>query len=979
MIDASNDELLSNNLKNNRLSFESISEKLEESSGSSVKNSRMTKSRATIKNNNNKSILKSNNDISKDNINVSNISINKVKRPTAKNSVCSKKRKTIRIFTKEENTREKDRQKTFKREAKKKSTQYIPKRTSFQHDYGHLFYNQLREDAKRNSNNNMPPSDNNVKKSFLREQSLNVSSLTNNKLSIITTTLYNNKNSIVENIMQKNKNANLSNSEYLDKKYFHNRKTKNTVLNKNKLNLKNQRGMNFSVLFEKLRDSYLFEKSENVLYKIKICYGFLAAFSFLSILLQVIDVIIFNKESQNFVRENYNIHLIDNTNITEYYFIEERKLTKRENNIRVLNSIFSVISLALHLFIHFIKNNFDKETKKKGRKKNYYYNYNRRRKTRMGVKDATSTENKLKIITNDDFVTKNFVTREEIIKLVINCIISVIFYPPGINKVFIGFQNDVIYVYSLNSIFLLMTFFKLINIYFAIYYLSPFNNLLYKTICSSNMVKMNLQFMFRFLLNLYPMPFILINFITIGIVISLLIFSFEYFSINVNGIWNSAGENDLKNFYNEIYLYLSFIIKSIHGNIKPETILGYLVFFLGGAIGLVINSYLIFYLSRLTEFNPEEQQAYSKLVKLLNPINNEHKASNFIKIFLLMKKMHIDNRNMEDEYKLKRDHNFRNLEKNLEQKDSKFNLVNNEMENSISNAGLNNEYKEKKKLIKYISTQFVFKVKLINECKNFRNILLIARNYSLSFNDVLKTLEDKMNGNLNQLNNKLEILIQNDQKFKNFMRFQENSLKKLKKIMVYQDLLLSYLIGVNNEIGAHYIRDNKEMQNNFKNKMKNMAGGPRRMKSLINGSIFAFSKKKPQRKASIEEGMDPKINNNNKDNKNLKILFEAPKQLGCKRLKSSVLANKNNYNNINEHNKSKTIPIKKKFVVKKNTNVKKSTSIDNNTLKNYCKNNIIDKIESDEKEKIGKKRRSSSGKQKEKIEKLLNEIEKKNN
>ena len=101
MIDASNDELLSNNLKNNRLSFESISEKLEESSNSSVKNSKMTKSRVTNKNNNNKSILKSNNDISKDNINVSNISINKTKRPTAKNSVCSKKRKTIRIFTKE--------------------------------------------------------------------------------------------------------------------------------------------------------------------------------------------------------------------------------------------------------------------------------------------------------------------------------------------------------------------------------------------------------------------------------------------------------------------------------------------------------------------------------------------------------------------------------------------------------------------------------------------------------------------------------------------------------------------------------------------------------------------------------------------------------------------------------------------------------------------------------------------------------------
>ena len=100
MIDASNDELLAKNLKNNRFSFDSISEKNEESS-SSVKNSKMTKSRVTLKNNN-KSIMKSNNDISKDGINVSNISITKTKRPTSKNSILAQKRKTIRIFTKED-------------------------------------------------------------------------------------------------------------------------------------------------------------------------------------------------------------------------------------------------------------------------------------------------------------------------------------------------------------------------------------------------------------------------------------------------------------------------------------------------------------------------------------------------------------------------------------------------------------------------------------------------------------------------------------------------------------------------------------------------------------------------------------------------------------------------------------------------------------------------------------------------------------
>ena len=39
----------------------------------------------------------------------------------------------------------------------------------------------------------------------------------------------------------------------------------------------------------------------------------------------------------------------------------------------------------------------------------------------------------------------------------------------------------------------------------------------------------------------------------------------------------------------------------------------------------------------IVQFSPEEQDAYSKLSKLLEPINKEHKASNLIKSFLLLK------------------------------------------------------------------------------------------------------------------------------------------------------------------------------------------------------------------------------------------------------------------------------------------------------------------------------------------------------
>ena len=299
--------------------------------------------------------------------------------------------------------------------------------------------------------------------------------------------------------------------------------------------------------------------------------------------------------------------------------------------------------------------------------------------------------------------------------------------------------------------------------------------------------------MFRFLLNYFPLSFIIFNFIIICFVVSVLIYCIDYFSLNVNtGIWNNKGENDLKNFYNELFLYLFFVLKLLHGNIKADTVLSSIILLIGGTFGLIFSSYLIYYMNSIIEFKPEEHQAYTKLIKLLNPLNNEHKASNLLKVFLLMNKMYLDNPNIIDNYRIKKENDFQAMvQKSLDARKSNFNFNKNGSNNSLINVGESNEYKEKKKFIKYICTDFILKIKMINECKNFKNNLIIARNNSLSLNDVLKTLGDKMNGNINQLNNKIEILIQNDQKFKNFMKFQENSLKKMKKLISSQEYILN--------------------------------------------------------------------------------------------------------------------------------------------------------------------------------------------
>ena len=799
------------NKTNNMVSIDSISEKNEESSNSTIKNNALQSSNMLKQ-----KIIKA--EVSKD-ANEPNNSIKKSKRQTLDVEYNSKKFRAMK-----------------RKNSRKKSELTALKRISFQQNNSLNFYNNLKT------------------REFLRKKSSlkKLDEISNNQKSMD---------------ISSRKNINISRTEsYLDNKYFSNKKLKYTALTPNKLNFKGMKNMHSSNLFEKLKNSVMFEKSENLIFRIKVCYAFLSVFSFVSILLEIIDVILYQKRSDEFLKQN-NIDTNNETDIQAYYLIEKRKITKRENTIRIFNMIFSLLCVFCLLLICYIKITFNQKSRKKKRY-NYYMNYNtyshkkKKATQKMANRDGNNSDNHIKLILNEEMDTY-YEKKSEYVLLVFYCIISLIFFPPSVNKVFIGRQHNIIYVYSLNSIFLLVSILKIINIYKAIFYLFPFNNLLYKTICSSNMVKMDFKFMFKFILNMYPLAFIIVNFITIGLLVSILIYCVEYFSIDINTKQiNNKGANNLKDFYNEISLYCFFILKNVHGNIKTNTILGSVILLIGGTIGLLISSYFIYYINILIEFEPEEKRAYGKLVKLLDPLNNEHKASNLIKAFLLMKKLYIDNKNIRDEYKLKKENNFKNIfNKNM----NNFNFGMNESIDSMTNMSQNNEYKDKKKFMKFLCSEFILKAKLINECKNFKNNLLIARNNFLSFNDVLKTLGEKMNANLNQLNNKIEVLIQNDQKFIGFMKFQENSLKNVRNLIRIQDNIINYLIEKNNEAELVYFRENREKQEKFLTALKNFGNnsGIPKMKSFAYGP-FGFNRKfNYEKKSSIEKSEKRKAVNKN--------------------------------------------------------------------------------------------------------------------
>jgi hypothetical protein len=249
-------------------------------------------------------------------------------------------------------------------------------------------------------------------------------------------------------------------------------------------------------------------------------------------------------------------------------------------------------------------------------------------------------------------------------------------------------------------------------------------------------------------------------------------------------------------------------------------------------------------LNNSIKFSPEEQDAFLKLTKLLNPTNKENKAANLIKSVLFTKKIIIDNQSTVREYKKrveevkKPTHQQR---KPIFQRENDFNFAFNRNSNAnLMGYNESQENAEKKKYIRYIGAIFFLRIKFIMECGNFSDDLKVARNSSLSFNDVLKTVGNKMEENMAQLNNKIEVLIKNDQKYYDLVKITSDIIKSLKKTKEYHKTLIQYFVDIHNEYLKQMIELKKESEINLS--LVNKEKYPRKIKSNMYGQ-FNFKKR----------------------------------------------------------------------------------------------------------------------------------------
>ena len=856
-------------------SFGPISEKQEEISISSTQGKKQIKKKNSLKN----SKIK----ITKDVLDDTDNFIRHCKTQKNKKSFVGKNQTKILSEIKEENKNEPF-ENSFTRILKKKRNKRISQPEQRFPISSIRLNNHL--------NNSEIKERNKIKKGSLGKQG-------NNFLNIISNSylMHNNSSNIQEisHSKQYSNNKSLSNGLLFEKQYIKKLDNNKTTLHKGLLNFNKK---NETSVFDQIKNSKSYEKSENLLFKMKICYAILSIFSLLSIILNCSDAIIYNGKSLDYLHRKYNYTYIQyKNNIESYYCINNRKISSKENNIRICNGIFSIICTLIIIIIYYIRNNSieKKNYKKEYLKKMFNKFYSRQRKKYLDKNKTKSEEDRIKnqkIIVVDFNQEKDLKDEESTIYdkniTIIICILNIIFYPPYVNKAFIGQYNQIIYIYSLNSIFLIISLIKISNIYKALFYFSSINNSFNKAICKSNLIILNFSFMFKYGLNRFPLRFLFLNLIIVLISLCIVTYCIEFFSLDINeDFLNNIIENKRENFFNIISYYFFFIIRNIPEDHNIKSIFGKLVIYIGGIIGMIFSSYLIYYINDKIEFTQEEQESYSKLSKLLDPINKEHKSSNVIKSLLMLKKVLRDNQNTEKDYRLKMEdlkrHTF-NQRKPIFQKENNFHLIfNSESNNNLININEQNQNEEKKKFLKYIGSHFFHKIKFIIEMKNCSDNLKIARNSTLSLNDALKSLGNKMDANIAQLNNKLEVLIKTDQVFLNYIKFTFNTIKRIKKINDYNKSLIQYFSEVHNEHVKQMIEIRKEVEINSIFTVRNSKVFRKKMKSNYFGN-FNFNHKRIKNKIVND------FNNKHKLKRGMhEIIKKQKSSVFCSKLKKNYI------------------------------------------------------------------------------------------
>jgi hypothetical protein len=549
-----------------------------------------------------------------------------------------------------------------------------------------------------------------------------------------------------------------------------NQKRRWTYLNyRNSINIvnnsKRQSAVEFQTIQKAVEKSYKKSNFEEFTGKLKLYEFTLGVLAFINIILSLLD-------TQLYI-SRFDVYKINKGSIVEMIKIENDDLSIFEN---VLRYIMMLISLSMG-FLVFLKY--------------------------LCILNLKKTD---KVLSVHD----NLLTSGDYKFLLIETVISIIFYPPNFSGVYHDEVNQFHFIIITNAIFSLLTILKFYHVIRVYKYISKFENFDSNSICNKYGVKAN--FIFAFKAEIKYRPFIALS-IVFFFFILLMSFSLRTFE---NGIFLNEAFLDYKNltmsnfnstfhaseiptkgtqnldfFANSLWFIIVTITTVGYGDAYPKTHFGRAVSAISCIFGIFLISLITASLSTYTQFNSVERKAYLTLKQLQQEKEINYKAHSVIKNILEIYRSS----------KIKQAHSkfttMQSLAKETsKKKSSKMLAVKSKNDKKLE--------KEKQERINKLANQFVLLAQLR---KNITNFKLEDRltNKVMPLDELLLKMRKKLKSDLYKLEtnvNQLQIL---NSQFKELKQGHIDNDNKIKNIISKQTSILNYILKVHN----------KKFQNNF--------------------------------------------------------------------------------------------------------------------------------------------------------------------
>lgn len=487
--------------------------------------------------------------------------------------------------------------------------------------------------------------------------------------------------------------------------------------------------------------------------------------SIFSILLTIIDNESFATRSINFLLKYAKMENTPVISHKYYYLIQTIKINLFENCVRIINGIVSFSILMLLI-------------------------------AKYRTKHAQFLLLK-KVTKHDTMITSGL-----FIKMIVESILGVIFFPPFVNYIVKITKGTIISYIPLNSYLSVLTLGKIYLTFPLLKHTTIWGNHIAQTIYRNNKVK---QKTFLYLRMIYHNHRFRTIGITIAIIIVLLSFFthfFEFGSIETSVIKDGGFEKLEECFW----LITAIMIGTGSHQTFPNSFLGKVFTSIAGITRTLILLLIYLTIGNYIFLSEEENRAYAKMKKMFSSENKEAKAANIIKIVVTMRKFYQRKKafKLQTMISLKENSEIRNPEFSFQRKQT-------------------NEIQMTKNLMIFEQFFILFLLKLY--CTRFVNNYMISCAYYVPINNILKRIKTTFEHNVSIMIEAFDTTENVNDDFLSIVETQNEIKEKIEILIEKQNIINKYLLQKFNML--YY---NKEKR--FKNTRSNIVKRPLFYKAL---------------------------------------------------------------------------------------------------------------------------------------------------